>query len=230
MVQDPGNYSMESRKAELTVLFSDVRGFTTISEGLEPEQLAQLMNQYLTAMTLIIRRHGGTLDKYIGDAIVAFWGAPVQDPQHARNAVLAALEMQAALVGLNQKFAPLGWPEIQVGIGINTGQMTVGDMGSSVRLAYTVMGDAVNLGARLESKTKEYGVSILVGQGTQEAAGGIAFRELDCVQVKGKHHAVRIFQPLAPVEEGGVKDATAMDTDTDRYSRRARRPGDGPAR
>ena len=214
MVQDPGNYSMESRKAELTVLFSDVRGFTTISEGLEPEQLAQLMNQYLTAMTLIIRRHGGTLDKYIGDAIVAFWGAPVQDPQHARNAVLAALEMQAALVGLNQKFAPLGWPEIQVGIGINTGQMTVGDMGSSVRLAYTVMGDAVNLGARLESKTKEYGVSILVGQGTQEAAGGIAFRELDCVQVKGKHHAVRIFQPLAPVEEGGVKDATAMDTDT----------------
>ena len=104
--------------------------------------------------------------------------------------------MQAALAGLNQSFAPQGWPRIEVGIGINTGQMTVGDMGSSIRLAYTVMGDAVNLGARLESKTKEYGVGILVGEGTRDAATGVVFQELDCVQVKGKHHAVRIFQPL----------------------------------
>ena len=209
MVQDPGNYSMESRKAELTVLFSDVRGFTTISESLPPEQLAQLMNQYLTAMTLIIRRHGGTLDKYIGDAIVAFWGAPVADPNHARDAVLAEMQMQDELRALNTKFARQHWPDIQVGIGINTGQMTVGDMGSSIRLAYTVLGDAVNLAARLESKTKEYGVGILVGEATQQAAADIRFQELDCVQVKGKHLAVKIFRPLPSQPAGPHGDAAA---------------------
>ncbi|MBC7404503.1 MAG: adenylate/guanylate cyclase domain-containing protein [Cytophaga sp.] len=196
MSLDPGRYSMASRKAELTVLFSDVRGFTSISERLQPEELAQFMNEYLTAMTLIIRRHGGTLDKYVGDAIVAFWGAPVADLDHARNAVLAALDMQAELVTLNNDLAKKGWPTIQIGIGVNTGPMTVGDMGSSIRLAYTVMGDSVNLGARLESKTKDYGVGILVGEVTQAAAPGISFRELDRVQVKGKEEAVTIYEPL----------------------------------
>ncbi|MDQ2988858.1 MAG: adenylate/guanylate cyclase domain-containing protein [Pseudomonadota bacterium] len=196
MSLDPSRYNMDSRKAELTVLFSDVRDFTSISERLAPEQLARFMNEYLTAMTLVIRRHGGTLDKYVGDAIVAFWGAPMDDPHHAQHAVLAALEMQDEVVRLNQSLVPQGWPALQVGIGINTGLMTVGDMGSSVRLAYTVMGDAVNLGARLESKSKDYGVGIIVGQSTQAASPGIAYRELDRVQVKGKDEAVTIYQPL----------------------------------
>jgi hypothetical protein len=129
---------------------------STIPEPRSPKQTASgkptadLMNAYLTAMTEVIRRHGGTLDKYIGDAIVAFWGAPIDYPQHARHAVMAGLEMQAELQTLINKFRDRNWPALQVGIGINTGPMTVGDMGSRIRLAYTVIGDAVNLGARLE--------------------------------------------------------------------------------
>lgn len=210
MSQDPSRYNMESRKAELTVLFSDVREFTSISESLAPEQLARFMNEYLTAMTMVIRRHGGTLDKYVGDAIVAFWGAPMDDPHHAQHAVLAALEMQDEVVRLNQSLVHQGWPTLQVGIGINTGLMTVGDMGSSVRLAYTVMGDAVNLGARLESKSKEYGVGIIVGQSTQAASAGIVYRELDRVQVKGKAEAVTIYQPVGRLGEAGQLDAAEL--------------------
>lgn len=206
MSRDPGSYSMASRKAELTVLFSDVRGFTTISEAMAPEALAQLMNEYLTEMTLIIRQHQGTLDKYIGDAIVAFWGAPIDDAHHARHAVLTALAMQKAMAGLNQRFAARGWPQIAVGIGLNTGPMTVGDMGSSVRLAYTVLGDAVNLGARLEAKTKEYGVGIMVGEATMRAVPDMVFRELDVVTVKGKTKPTAIYEPLGPAEELSAQD------------------------
>ena len=201
MIADPSRYSMDSRRADLTVLFSDVRGFTEISEGLEPEALAAVMNEYLGAMTAVIRRHGGTLDKYIGDAIVAFWGAPVDDVEHARHAVLAALDMQTALVELNRHFATKGWPKFQIGIGLNSGSMTVGDMGSNVRLAYTVMGDAVNLGARLEAKTKDYGVGIMVGEATHAVAKGIVFRELDRVQVKGKEQAVRVYEAIGREED-----------------------------
>lgn len=212
MSLDPGRYNMVSRKAELTVMFSDVRDFTSISERLPPDQLAHFMNQYLTAMTQVIRRHGGTLDKYIGDAIVAFWGAPMDDPDHALNAVLAALDMQTELLLLNQSMAVQGLPMLQVGIGINTGQMTVGDMGSSVRLAYTVLGDAVNLGARLESKSKEYGVGIVVGQKTKEATRGIVYRELDRIQVKGKEEVVTIYQPLG--RESELSSLAAVDLAT----------------
>ena len=212
MLLDPSRYSMESRRADLTVLFSDVRSFTSISEGLEPEELAELMNAYLTAMTEVIRKHGGTLDKYIGDAIVAFWGAPIDDADHARHAVQAALDMQTALTQLNQTFSARGWPPLQVGIGINTGAMTVGDMGSRIRLAYTVMGDAVNLGARLEAKTKDYGVEIMVGEVTRERTPGIAYRELDCVQVKGKEQAVSVYQPLGIEAELPAAQATSLAT------------------
>lgn len=197
MARDPENYSMAGRKAELTVLFSDVRGFTTISEGLQPDQLATLMNLYLGAMTEVIRRHRGTLDKYIGDAIMAFWGAPVDDPQHAKNAVVTALEMQEALLVLNKDLLAKGWPELKIGVGANTGTMTVGDMGSPVRQSYTVMGDAVNLGSRLEGITKQYGVGIIVGEGTRDLVKkDFVFRELDLVKVKGKDKPVGIFEPL----------------------------------
>ena len=196
MAKDPERYSMEGRNAELTVLFSDVRSFTTLSEGLDPKELTELMNTYLGAMTTLIRRHRGTLDKYIGDAIMAFWGAPVSDPEHPRNAVLAALEMQQALRGLDEAFKARGWPLLNIGVGVNTGTMTVGDMGSQVRKAYTVMGDAVNLGSRLEGLTKQYGVGILVGEGTKAALPDIAFREIDRVRVKGKDLPIGIFEPL----------------------------------
>ncbi|QDX80053.1 adenylate/guanylate cyclase domain-containing protein [Denitratisoma sp. DHT3] len=197
MARNPENYSMNGRRAELTVLFSDVRGFTTISEGMEPDQLAALMNEYLGAMTKVIREHRGTLDKYIGDAIMAFWGAPMADPQHARQAVMAAMGMQQALLELNQVLTAKGWPALKIGIGVNTGIMTVGDMGSPVRKAYTVMGDAVNLGSRLESITKQYGVGIIVGEATRETLRKeIVFRELDRVRVKGKDEPVAIHEPL----------------------------------
>ena len=203
MSRNPESYSMDGRKAELTVLFSDIRGFTTISEGLGPDELTRLMNEYLTAMTDVVRKNRGTLDKYIGDAIMAFWGAPVSDAQHARQAVVTALQMQAALPAVNKVFASKGWPEVKIGVGVNTGEMTVGDMGSSVRKAYTVMGDAVNLGSRLEGITKQYGVGILVGEATRKAIKGIVFREVDRVQVKGKEEPVAIYEPIGMEGETG---------------------------
>ncbi|MBZ0126876.1 MAG: adenylate/guanylate cyclase domain-containing protein, partial [Rhodocyclaceae bacterium] len=206
MSRNPESYSMEGRKAELTVLFSDIRGFTTISEGLGPDELTRLMNEYLSAMTEVVRRNRGTLDKYIGDAIMAFWGAPVSDAQHARHAVVTAMQMQAALPAVNKMFASKGWPEVKIGVGVNTGDMTVGDMGSAVRKAYTVMGDAVNLGSRLEGITKQYGVGILVGETARKAIKDIVFREVDRVQVKGKEEPVAIYEPIGL--EGEVDKAT----------------------
>lgn len=197
MSRNPENYSMDGRNAELTILFSDIRGFTSISEGLEPKQLTQLMNEYLGAMTFVIQDQRGTLDKYIGDAIMAFWGAPVSDTDHASHGVVAALKMQARLEELNRSLTARGWPELKIGIGLNTGTVTVGDMGSPVRKAYTVMGDAVNLASRLEGLTKQYGVGILVGDDTRRATKGVVFREIDRVRVKGKDEPVSIHEPLA---------------------------------
>ncbi|MBK9523060.1 MAG: adenylate/guanylate cyclase domain-containing protein [Rhodocyclaceae bacterium] len=200
MSLDPENYSMAGRKAELTVLFSDVRGFTTISEGLEPDQLATLMNEYLGAMTVVVRKYRGTLDKYIGDAIMAFWGAPVDDPQHAKHALLTGLEMHVALEELNKSLVARGWPHMKIGVGINSGTMTVGDMGSPVRQSYTVMGDAVNLGSRLEGITKQYGVGFIAGESSYELTKNeFVFRELDRVRVKGKDEPVSIYEPIGAV-------------------------------
>jgi adenylate cyclase len=166
MAKNPALFNMVPRAEELSVLFSDVRGFTTISEALSPEDLSLYINEYLTTMSLVIReKHRGTLDKYIGDAIMAFWGAPVADPEHAKNAVMAAPDMQKAAQDLNEKFKAKGWPTFKIGIGVNTGVMRVGDMGSQIRKAYTVMGDPVNLGARLEGITKQYGADIIIGEG-----------------------------------------------------------------
>ncbi len=205
MARDPESYSMEGRSCELTVLFSDVRNFTTLSEGMSPRELTAMMNDYLGRMTEIIRARRGTLDKYIGDAIMAFWGAPVEDHEHARHAVLAALEMQAAVLALEDEFAARGWPRLRIGVGVNTGLVTVGDMGSPVRKAYTVLGDAVNLASRLEGITKEYGVGIVVGEATAAQLTDMAFRELDLVKVKGKDQAVAIYEPL------GLTNALSFD-------------------
>jgi adenylate cyclase len=197
MAEDPRKYNMEPRSAELTILFSDVRGFTSISEALKPDELREYINAYLTDMSSIIRsRYRGTLDKYIGDAIMAFWGAPVDDPQHARNGVLAALDMQNECTALNAKFAARGWPTLRVGVGVNSGTVRVGDMGSQVRRAYTAMGDAVNVASRLEGRTKGYGVGILVGEKTRDVVKDVVFREVDRIKVKGKDEVVTIYEPL----------------------------------
>jgi adenylate cyclase len=197
MAEDPQRYNMEPRSAELTILFSDVRGFTSISEALKPEELREYINEYLTTMSAIIRsKYRGTLDKYIGDAIMAFWGAPMEDAQHARNGVLAAIEMQKECQALNERFAARGWPTLKIGVGVNSGRVRVGDMGSQVRRAYTAMGDAVNVASRLEGRTKGYGVGILVGEATRNALQDIVFREVDRIKVKGKDEAVVIYEPL----------------------------------
>ena len=201
MARDPERYSMEGRKAELSVLFSDVRGFTTISENIDSKELMLLMNEYLGVMTRIVQQNRGTLDKYMGDAVMAFWGAPVADDQHARHAVLTALAMQASMREVNATFATRGWPPLQIGVGVNSGLMTVGDMGSPVRQSYTVMGDAVNLGSRLESVTKRYGVGVIIGEATCVLLPDLTCRELDRVRVKGKDEPVCIYEPIGFAHE-----------------------------
>ena len=196
MADNPDRYSMDGESRELTVLFADVRGFTAISEQMTPQELREYINLYLTAMSEDIRdSHGGTLDKYIGDAVMAFWGAPVAFADHAGRAVSSALLMQQSAARLNQQFQARGWPPLHIGIGLNSGLMHVGDMGSRIRRAYTVMGDAVNLGARLEGITKVYGVGIAVSEFTRAQAPQFAYRELDRVRVKGKTEPVAIFEP-----------------------------------
>jgi adenylate cyclase len=148
-------------------------------------------------MSLIIRsRYRGTLDKYIGDAIMAFWGAPMEDARHARNGVLAGLAMLKECTALNARFAARGWPALRIGVGVNSGTVRVGDMGSQLRRAYTAMGDAVNVASRLEGRTKYYGVGFLVGEATRNLVEDVVFREIDLIKVKGKDAALRIFEPL----------------------------------
>lgn len=196
MAHNPESYSLASESKPLTVMFSDVRGFTNISEGLSATELAELMNAYLTPMTRVIHQHRGTIDKYMGDAIMAFWGAPIHDEEHASRAVSCAVEMLEVLKKVNLDFVQRGWPEIKIGIGLNTGIMTVGNMGSEFRMAYTVMGDEVNLGSRLEGITKEYGVSLIVSENTKQQVPDYAYRELDKVRVKGKDLPITIYEPI----------------------------------
>lgn len=210
MSKDPKHFTMEAENREMTVLFTDVVGFTSISENLEPKALSYLMNEYLSAMTAIIYQHGGTIDKYIGDAIMAFWGAPIPDDQHALHAVEAAIAMQKRMVTLRGEFAKQNLPEVKIGIGINSGIMRVGNMGSTYRIAYTVMGDAVNLASRLEGLTRQYGIWIIAGQETRNLTPKIVWRELDMVRVKGKDEPITIYEPqdedsFAITEKNAIK-------------------------
>jgi len=211
MAENPETYTMEGEERELTVMFADVRDFTSISEGLQPNELREFINIYLTAMSENIRdSHQGTLDKYIGDCVMAFWGAPVHFPDHATRAVASALLMQKTAAKLNLDFLARGWPSLKIGIGLNTGTMRVGDMGSKIRRAYTVMGDAVNLSSRLEGITKIYSVGIVVGEATKLAAPTYAYRELDRVRVKGKNEPVAIYEPIGLVSELNANQRTTL--------------------
>ena len=198
----PEAVSMAGESREMSVLFSDVRDFTSMSENLDARELAAMINTFLTRQTAVVQQHRGTIDKYIGDLVMAFWGAPLRDEQHALHAVLAGMQMQRSVRELDDEFERRGWPKLHIGVGINSGRMSVGNMGSEFRMAYTVMGDAVNLASRLEGLTKEYGVGVLVGQQTRDLLpSGWAFREVDLVIVKGRREPVAIYEPMGPKDQ-----------------------------
>ncbi len=192
----PKGLSTEGESKTLTVFFCDLQNFTSISEELNPKQLNKLLNEYFTSMTEILFKHGATIDKYIGDAIMAFWNAPTEQAEHAQRSVEASLEMILAIETLAEKFISQGWPRLSMGIGINTGRANVGNMGSKYRMAYTAIGDAVNLASRIESLTRTYRVPIIISEHTHKQLKGITCRELDQVRVRGKHQLTRIYQPL----------------------------------
>jgi adenylate cyclase len=201
MVKDPDSYSMKAVNKDLTVMFCDMRGFTNLSEKMEPTALQGLLNHLFSRLTEIIQANRGTTDKYMGDCVMAFWGAPVDTPNHAQLAVKAAMEMCQAVRKINEEHRAKGIPEIGVGIGLNTGTMCVGNMGSDIRRSYTVIGDAVNLGSRLEGLSKNYGVEIVVSESTRKQATSFAWQELDKVRVKGKEQAVTIYWPVSAADD-----------------------------
>ena len=204
---------VEPRKTEITVMFSDIRGFTTISEKLDAQELALFLNSYLSDMTKIVFSTQGTLDKYIGDAVMAFWGAPYEEPGHAIQACHASLAMMRRVQELQQKWQAEGKPKLDIGIGLNSGVASVGNMGSILRYGYTALGDAVNLSSRLEGLNKDYGTHILVNESTYTAAkdAGFVFRELDLIRVKGKLQPVMIYElcgALVDLQQNGDFAAT----------------------
>lgn len=211
MLSDPDNYNFDGESKELSVLFSDIRNFTGISESLSASQLKTMLNEFFTPITGIIFDHHGTIDKYVGDMVMAFWGAPLDDPNHRLHAVQAALKMLEKVEELKPEFKARGLPEVNIGIGINSGFMNVGDMGSTYRRAYTVLGDAVNLASRLEGITKVYGVKMLVGEDTYDHLEGFLCRLVDKVQVKGKEESIRIYQPLCLASEATPELAGLVD-------------------
>ena len=196
VADDPGTLENAESVRELTVLFCDVRGFTGIAEQLTPSQLTGLLNRYFDVVTRVVIRHRGTIDKYMGDAVMAFWGAPVSSRDHASLAVLAARDIQLEMDGLARDFQLAQLPPIKVGIGLSTGESFVGHLGSSHRKAYTVIGDSVNVAQRLEKATREFHVDVIVSEATVEQDRATAFRELGTLRLKGRERALRVYQPI----------------------------------
>lgn len=202
LIENPELMALGGEERELTILFSDVQGFTAISEKLTPHQLVTLLNELLDELSMIIFKNKGTIDKYIGDAIMAFWGAPIPDENHAYAACVTALEMQEKLRELREKWKKLGRPEIKMRVGINTGKVIVGNMGSKVKFNYTVIGDDVNLASRLEGANKEYGTNIMIGESTYEKVKDkVIVRELDLLVVKGKTEPIRAYELIGLVND-----------------------------
>ncbi|EKD70313.1 MAG: hypothetical protein ACD_46C00572G0003 [uncultured bacterium] len=196
MLRTTSNFALHGESREMSVLFADIRSFTTISEGMSASELVDMLNTFFTPMTETIFKHRGTIDKYVGDLIMAFWGAPLKDKYHARHALQSAVEMQQKVKEMQSMIAKRNWPEIKIGIGINSGIMNVGDMGSRYRRNYTVLGDNVNLASRTEGLTKFYGVDIIVAENTQHDQPKFIFRKLDLVRVKGKKSGVAIYEVI----------------------------------
>ena len=193
---NPNLLSLAGESRFLTVFFCDLRNFTGMSEKLDPKDVALILNEFFTTMTTILFKYGATIDKYIGDSIMAFWGAPLPQEDHAARAVRVSFEMHAAMQDLAILFESRGLHPPGLGIGINSGMVNVGNMGSLYRLSYTVIGDVVNQAARFQSTTKEYGVGTIVGEATVKECPEIIFRELDTVTVRGKTNFTRIYEPL----------------------------------
>ncbi len=197
-----GHFGFEGESRDMTVLFCDIRDFTTLSEALPANELKKLLNFFFTPMTQIIFENRGTVDKYVGDMIMAFWGAPLKDEDHRAHGVLTALRMLDQLRTMKPEFEARGWPVLHMGVGVNSGMMNVGDMGSTYRRAYTVLGDTVNMASRFEGLTKFYSVRLIVGEETQrELAERFLFRLLDRVRVKGALRGVTVYEPICLIEE-----------------------------
>ena len=205
MLDDPDNYSFEGESKDLSVLFADIRNFTTISEALSATELKKLMNDFFTPITQIIFENNGTIDKYVGDMVMAFWGAPLEDLNHRENAIKGALLMLEKVDELRPVFMERGYPDVVIGIGINSGMMNVGDMGSIYRRSYTVLGDSVNLSSRLEGLTKFYGIKLLVGEAAIQGLDGFLFRHIDRVKVKGKIKAVDCYEPICELHKADTE-------------------------
>lgn len=207
LTEDPTKLKLGGEVRELSVMFTDIRNFTTISESMEPGELIRMMNDFLTPMTSAVLENRGTVDKYMGDAMMTFWNAPVDDPHHAMNACKAALEMVSALKPVNDMLqaravaAGRVFHELKAGIGINSGRASVGNMGSKQRFAYSALGDTVNLASRMEGQTKAYGVSVMISDETRRQAGEFAVLELDLLTVKGRSEPERVFALLGSPEE-----------------------------
>lgn len=205
ILSDPSKLKLGGQKKHLTILFSDIRGFTTISEKLGPEKLVTVLNEYLTKMTDIILENHGVVDKFIGDAIMAFWNAPIDDPQHNILAVKSSVEMIKALKELNKDFVKRGYPEISIGVGMNSGDVIVGNMGSEQRFDYTCLGDNVNLASRLEGLNKFYGTSILITEPIYHSIKGkFPVREVDKVIVKGKTIAISLYEVMLEYSNANI--------------------------
>ncbi|MEK6590918.1 MAG: adenylate/guanylate cyclase domain-containing protein, partial [Nitrospinota bacterium] len=205
ILKEPKKLVLGGEEKRLTILFSDMRGFTTLSETLKPQVLVKLINDYLTPMTDIVLKNGGTIDKYMGDAIMAFWGAPLWQEDHQVRACRTALEMIKKIDELQAEWQKSGIPRLEIGVGISTGRVTVGNMGSSARFDYTVIGDAVNLGYRLEDLNKEYGTTIIVPKYTYEdVKGEFYLRQLDWIKVKGKNIPIKIYELMGEKNDGGM--------------------------
>lgn len=213
LVENPQKVSLGGESKMITVLFSDIRGFTSISEKMIPQELVSFLNEYLTAMTDIVMARRGLVDKYIGDAVMAFWGAPLANVNQAKDSCETAVDMIGTLRKLNEGWEKRGLPEIRIGIGINRGEMAVGNMGSNKRFNYTLMGDDVNLASRLEGLTKYYGVNCIISETVTreiEASKQFFVRELDAVMVKGKKEPVRIFELIAQLPDDAGREALVL--------------------
>jgi adenylate cyclase len=198
ILSKPDSLELGGRQKNLTVLFCDLRGFTSLAENIPPKRLIEILNQYFNQMSQIVIDNQGTIDKFIGDALMAFWGDPISDGKHSKNALKTALEMMAKLSQIQAQVPE--FRNLQIGIGLNSGPMVVGNVGSEYRFDYTVLGDNVNLGARLEALTKVYRIPILISQSVLDEVGNhfeqIIYRVLDEIKVKGKSQSVRIYQPM----------------------------------
>ena len=197
--KDPSLLKLGGETKQMTFLFSDIRGFTPISEKYKgnPEGLTKLINRFLTRMTDVIIKNGGTIDKFMGDCIMAFWNAPIANPKHKQMAIKSAIEMQTELVKLNKRLIAEGLPQINIGIGINSGEALVGNMGSEQRFDYSVIGDAVNLASRLESSSKTLGKTLVIGEETRKTIENkFSFEYIDSITVKGKTEKIKVYTIL----------------------------------